>query len=67
MFCEPNDACLYGQTTFQFDAVSPVVTGLRVVVILAFAVVGAVLGFLVYDATSSSDINAVRRASKGGC
>lgn len=44
----------------QFDAASPVVGALRLVVILAFAVVGAVLGFLVYDTTSSSDINTVR-------
>lgn len=48
----------------KFDAVSPVVTVLRLVVILAFAVVGAVLGFLVYDATSSSDINTVRHSWK---
>lgn len=35
-------------------------TALRVAVILAIATVGGVLGYFAYDASSSSDINAVR-------
>lgn len=48
----------------QLDAVSPLVTGIRVFVILALATVGSIPGYIGYNATRLNDINKVHAFQK---